>query len=185
MTPLNKMNSLFKNCPYNLISEFEIDNFHKKGGSSYARFVITTINRIRKIDSDLETETRTFEKNQLIEERDTLVKLLEDQNEEQLTAAVSNWQLVEKDYWTEHLGKIAAIEILTYGKVSYETMLKMAQLPEELYIKSTQICVKLANTIKTATQDAEELVGITQSAPETSAPTATKPIKKLLLKNIK
>lgn len=181
----DKMNSLFKKCPYNLLSEFEIDNFHTKSGSGYARFVITTINRIRKIDSDLEAEYRTFEKNQLGEERDTLIQLLENQDEEQMAAAITNWQLVEKDYWAEHLGKIAAIEILTNGKVSYDTMLKMAQLPEDLYVRSTQICVKLANTIKSATQNAEELIGIKQEVDTTQYPDAPKPIKKLLLKSTK
>jgi hypothetical protein len=38
----------------------------------------------------------------------------------------------------------------------------MAKLPEDLYIKSTQICVKLANAIKEATVQAEEEIGIGQ-----------------------
>ena len=36
----------------------------------------------------------------------------------------------------------------------------MVKLPEANYVKATQICVKLANTIKQATESAEKEVGV-------------------------
>jgi hypothetical protein len=39
-------------------------------------------------------------------------------------------------------------------------MTKMVKLPEDLYVKSTQICVTLANKIKQATIEAEQEIGI-------------------------
>lgn len=183
----DKYEELFQSCPYHVLSEFETENFNSQLGSAYSRFIIDTINRVRKIDSDLETETRTFEKKCLDEEKSKLLQILDQQDTTKLTNAVTDWQSTEQDYWVNFLGKQAAIELLTFGKPTVETMSKMVKLPEDLYIKSTQICVKLANAIKVATVNAELEIGI--SAPE---PTQTEsnskeqaPSKKLLLKKIK
>jgi len=156
----NQLTKLFELCPYNTQSVFERENFDHHSGVSSARYIIETVNRIRKINSDLLTETRQFETNCLKEEKETLETFLLNQDSSELESKISNWEILERDYWAEHLGKIAAIELLTYGKPAVDTMTKMAKLPEDLYIKSTQICVKLANTIKEATVKAEEQIGI-------------------------
>ena len=180
---------LFESCPYHVLSEFETENFNSQLGSAYSRFIIDTINRVRKIDSDLETETRTFEKKCLDEEKSKLLQILDQQDTTKLTNAVTDWQSAEQDYWVNFLGKQAAIELLTFGRPTVETMSKMVKLPEELYIKATQICVKLANAIKSATTSAEEAIGVVNtpnSTPvnNTASAEQTTP-KKLLLKKIK
>lgn len=180
----DKYKDLFDSCPYYVQSEFEVENFNTQTGSAYSRFIIETINKIRKINSDLEAETRTFEKNCLEEEKSKLLEIIEQQDSATLTNAVNNWQEAEQDYWVNFLGKQAAIELLTFGKPSYDTMSKMVKLPEHLYIKSTQICVKLANAIKTATTSAEEAIGVVGESASTDT---NKPaeLKKVLLKKIK
>jgi hypothetical protein len=45
---------------------------------------------------------------------------------------VENWEISERDYWPNYLGKKSAIEILALGKTSVETMTMMAKLPEDL-----------------------------------------------------
>jgi len=184
----DKFEELFESCPYHVLSEFETENFNSQLGSAYARFIIDTINRVRKIDSDLETETRTFEKKCLDEEKSKLLQILDQQDTTKLTNVVTDWQSTEQDYWVNFLGKQAAIELLTFGRPTVETMSKMVKLPEELYIKATQICVKLANAIKSATTSAEEEIGVvnTPSIPSSNTASAeqTTP-KKLLLKKIK
>ena len=183
----NRYKELLDSCPFHVLSDFEQENFNNLAGSAYSRSIIDMINKIRKIDSDLETEARTFEKRCLEEEKTKLLEILDQQDTATLTDAVNNWQDSEQDYWVNFLGKQAAIELLTFGRPTVETMSKMVKLPEDLYIKSTQICVKLANAIKVATANAEMEIGI--SAPE---PTQTEskskeqtPAKKLLLKKIK
>jgi len=183
-----KYKELLDSCPFYVSSDFEQENFNNFTGSSYSRSVIETINKIRKIDSDLETETRTFEKRCLEEEKSKLLGILDAQDIDTLTDSVNNWQQSEEDYWVNLLGKQAAIELLTFGRPTIETMSKMVKLPEDLYIKSTQICVRLANAIKTATASAELEIGISAPEPDTSAQSAqnnTAPTKKLLLKKIK
>ena len=173
----NPLQSIFDICPYPTFSDFERQNFQNQTGTAYARYVIETINRLRKIDSDLETEDRTFEKNCLIAEKEKLQAFLEGEDQKQLESAITNWEFVEKEYWSNFLGKQAAVEILTLGKPSFETMNKMVKLPEDLYIKSTQTCVRLANAIKSATERAEEELGY--------APQVEKGPRKLALKKVK
>jgi hypothetical protein len=155
-----QLTKLFELCPYNAQSVFEMENFYAQSGVSHARYIIEVVNKIRKIESDLLTETRQFETKCLEEEKQTLEKILLDQDISELESKISNWEMMERDHWADHLGKIAAIEILTYGKPAVATLTKMAKLPEDLYIKSTQICVRLANAIKEATVRAEQEIGI-------------------------
>jgi len=159
------LEQLFALCPFNSTSEFEMENFVRQNGVANARYIISVINRIRKIDSDLEQEQRTFEQNCLLEERESLVKFIKDQPENEVASILTNWQITEEEYWTDYLGKVAAIELLTLGKTSTETMTKMVKLPESAYIKATQICVKLANAIKEATVMAELEIGIEDGQP--------------------
>lgn len=177
----NKYTSLFDTCPYPLQSKFEIDNFSSFSGVGFARHVIGVVNRIRKIESDLELEKRTYERNLLEAESARLYAFLDTQDEAALTAAVENWEQVEKEYWINVLGKQAAIELITVGGPTAETMSKMVRLPEDAYIKATQICVRLANAIKKTTQDAEIQVGIVPTAPPTPQEEPAEP-RKLKLK---
>lgn len=187
-TAADKYKELFDSCPYPISSDFEQENFNNGTGSAQARSVIDTVNRVRKIDSDLETETRTFEKKCLEEEKTNLLAVLYQQDSSSLAGIVANWQQDEQDYWVNFLGKQAAIELLTFGKPTVGTMTKMVRLPEELYVKATQICVRLANAIRQATTEAELAIGIANTIQdEGSDDQLSKPItpKKLLLKKIK
>lgn len=157
------LDKLLETCPYPVFSDFERENFQNETGAALSRYVIDIVNRIRKIDSDLDSETRTYERNCLEAERTKLVKFLKSQKFDDLEEAITNWEFVEQEYWTQFLGKKAALELLTFGKTTFETMSLMVKLPEANYIKATQICVKLANTIKTATEAAEKEIGIVAS----------------------
>lgn len=182
----DKYKELFELCPLHVLSDFEQENFNNLSGSSYSRSIIEIINRIRKIDSDVEIQIGTFEKQCLQQEKTNLLEILNQQDLAALTDAVKNWQGDEQDYWVNFLGKQAAIELLTFGRPTVETMNKMVKLPEDLYIKSTQICVRLANAIKEATAAAEVEIGVSNPVAAVPTPAANnEQPKKLLLKKIK
>lgn len=174
--------SIIAACPYPSISNFEAENFESKSGVSYARFIIEKINRLRKVTSDLETEKRTYEKNCLLYEKSSIETLLAKEDANDIASAIENWQHVEKDYWINVLGKQAAIEIIANGKPDLDTMTKMVKLPEEAYVKATQICVKLANAIAAATEDAEAEIGFMADLPEKKVATGPRQLK---LKKVK
>jgi len=177
-TENDELKSIFDKCPYNTTSAFELEHFKSQTGTGFARNIIDVINRVRKIESDLETVTGKFEINCLQQERAQLLDYLNKQDITSLRSAVENWEHVEREYWVNLLGKQAAIEILTFGRPSVETMTKMVRLPEELYIKATQICVRLANAIKSTTMAAEEQIGVSSEPAETAEPNKLKLKKK-------
>lgn len=157
----NNLKDIINSCPFTTeYSRFEQQHFMEPAAAGYPRYVIGLVNRYRKVSSDIDQETRTFEKQVLLEEKTKIENILASQDPDELGNAINNWENVEPEYWADMLGKISAIEILTKGKVSYDTMLKMAKLPEDLYIKATQICVKLANAINQKTIEAEEEIGV-------------------------
>jgi hypothetical protein len=170
---ISALQKLFEVCPYPTLSQFERDNFQSDQGPAYPRHIIDTVNKVRKIDSDLTLITSPFEVACLTREKEQLVEFLNSQDADELITAVENWEISERDYWPNYLGKKSAIEILALGKTSVETMTMMAKLPEDLYIKATQICVRLANTIVNVTQQAEEEIGVYADTDENGAPTVT------------
>ena len=184
-TTLNKHEALFTKCPYPVQSKFELDTFSAQTGIGYARYAITVVNKIRKLQSDLKITVTDFEAGCISAEIAQLYSWLDSQDAAVLDSAIENWEHVEKDYWVNLLGKQAAIELLTIGRTSMETMNKMVRLPEDGYVKATQICVRLANTIKTTTQSAESKVGITHQDEPAQAETDAKTTKKLNLKKFK
>jgi hypothetical protein len=182
---IDKLQEIINSCPYSTeFGKFEQENFLSPAAPGYPRYIIGLINRHRKIVSDLEQETRTFERNCLQEEKSKIEEILSQQDPVRLQNAIDNWEKVESEYWVDTLGKMSAIEILTHGKVTYETMMKLAKLPEDMYIKSTQICVKLANKIKETTVVAEEAIGVLNQEPATLKVNPSVP-KKLFLKKTK
>jgi len=187
-TTQNQHEALFAKCPYPVQSKFEHDTFTAQSGIGYARYAISVVNKIRKLESDLMTTLTAFEADCTKAELVQLYAWLDAQDSAVLNSAVDNWEHVEKDYWINLLGKQAAIELLTLGRTSLETMNKMVRLPEDGYVKATQICVRLANTIKTTTQDAETKVGIKQAPSNeenNSTPEEKTSTKKLNLKKFK
>lgn len=181
----DNLKNLIESCPFTVnYGEFEQESFGSFSSPGYARHVIGLINQLRKIESDLNHESRRFERSVLIEEKEKIIKLLEKQDAAKLKNAVTNWQQSEPDYWADTLGKMAAIEILSHGQTTYNTMMKMAKLPEDLYVKATQICVRLANTIKETTVKAEMEIGVTAEPIDAPYDDAA-PTKKILLKKVK
>lgn len=156
----SKFQAVFDACPYSTVSKFEQENFNNEADAGRPRAIIESINRIRKIESDLASEIRPFEQALLQEEKSQLEATLDQIGEEKLLELINGREDAEQEYWVNHLGKKAAIEVLTIGKPSIETLTKMVKLPEDAYVKATQLCVRLANKIKAATVRAEEAIGV-------------------------
>jgi hypothetical protein len=158
-TQVDKYKELFEVTPYLVPSQFELENFSASSNSvSFPRRTIEIVNKIRELNSMIpstEYERKTKEANIA-----SLTTWLDNYDVEKLCKEVSSWEEKELNYWIDTLGKTAAIEIISAGVISKETVEKMTMLPEEGYVKATQLCVKLANAIKSATVKAEEAIGI-------------------------
>lgn len=63
--------------------------------------------------------------------------------EHDVTALLNNMEAEEEEYWVKRLGRLAAIDILTIGKVQPEHMSYMASLNDDAFAA----CVKTATTL--------------------------------------
>lgn len=70
------------------------------------------------------------------------------------------FELEEPEYWANRIGRQAAIELLTIGKTTPETMDKMSALPEETFENAVRICVRYASMIKEVTAKVETSLGV-------------------------
>jgi hypothetical protein len=76
-------------------------------------------------------------------------------DEGELQYFIDTYEGDDLNYWVTHLGRLAAIEIITYGKVKFETMDKMSLLPASDFEEAVRICNRYANLIRSTTAAVE------------------------------
>lgn len=77
------------------------------------------------------------------------------QDEHECQDAIDNFEDYESDHWVDHLGKEAAIEVLSHGRTQKNTMAQLSQLPLSDYKRAVIIIAQLANFLKDTTEQAE------------------------------
>tara|TARA_B110000444_G_scaffold254499_1_gene287132 strand:- start:740 stop:1159 length:420 start_codon:yes stop_codon:yes gene_type:complete len=76
-----------------------------------------------------------------------------------IDALIANIETTEETYWVERLARLAAIDILTIGKVQPETMHHMASLSDEAFSASVKSATVLAKTLNDSVRDIEIELG--------------------------
>lgn len=71
---------------------------------------------------------------------------------------LSRYEQEEPTYWTNHLGRRAAIELLTTGRSSDETLDMMSLMPQEDFEQTVRICTRYARLIQDITTVAESSI---------------------------
>lgn len=128
----------------------------------YTTFVLAEyphpLAQYRKITSDLKLAKRWFRGNKanaLVLE--TVLAEWKDQYDlETLEADLT----AEKEYWIDRLAKRSAVELLSTGKVSTETMYKMASFAEADFVECVKKATLLADRLNKTTQSAEQAVNL-------------------------
>lgn len=151
---------LNKITPYTTQTQYESKTFTPSTGYDFPRYAIEAVNKIRNLDVLLKAEKNTVAKAVLTEQKTALMAELNQYDHDKLELSIKNVEQFEENYWIQTLGKRAALELLCAGKVGVDTMEKMIKLPEDAYIKATQVCVKLANSVRDLTSEAEQSIGI-------------------------
>ena len=73
----------------------------------------------------------------------------------ELDALIANVDESEEEYWVTKLARLAAIDILTIGKVQPEHMAYMAALSDEAFSACVKSATSLAKTLNTSVQEIE------------------------------
>ena len=76
-----------------------------------------------------------------------------------IDALIANIETTEETYWVERLARLAAIDILTIGKVQPETMHHMTALNDEAFAASVKSATVLAKTLNESVRDIEIELG--------------------------
>lgn len=66
----------------------------------------------------------------------------------------------EAAFWPEHLGRLAAVDLITSGRASKPVMDKAVLLSEDQYRKFAEVCSSIVKVINDVTMQAEREAGI-------------------------
>ena len=70
-------------------------------------------------------------------------------------ALISDIESTEEEYWVKRLGRLAAIDILTIGKVQPEHMNYIASLEDDAFSACIKIAAELAKTLNDQVREIE------------------------------
>jgi len=79
--------------------------------------------------------------------------------ENDVDALIAGIEESEEEYWVNRLARLAAIDILTIGKVQPEHMNYMASLSDEAFAASVKSATELAKTLNDSVREIEAELG--------------------------
>ena len=129
----------------------------------YSTFVLgtfpTVASKYRKLSDDLQAE----KKKGLFKRDNAICKYLKQLKSEYDNRYESNElsmddELQEKDYWIHKLAKQGAVELLSVGKVSVDTMSKVSCLDNVSFVECVKQTTKLSSYLNNTVQQAEKAV---------------------------
>lgn len=163
-------------------TEYEFENFHLESVPTTSRQLVSIMLEIEELYSEklrLENELHGKNSRQSTKNWETIrihrsLKIVEQKLAQRYDwyqrleptmrkSALAEYERQEHDYWANYLGRQAALEILTIGRTSKDTMEKMASLPVESFEDAVSICVRFANLVKDTTAVVESSTGVVPS----------------------
>lgn len=123
-------------------SKWELDNIIYYDRSSNPETLVRFLSRIQFLNSSKTLDVS--EKQELT----YLLELLEDLDEDDCKELLSNSDEETKDLFIENLARNSAIEVLTHGKISFESMHTACKLSPNDFI----LCAKRTQDLITAIQ---------------------------------
>jgi hypothetical protein len=167
-------------------SGYEIENFFVDSYPTPARQLVATLCRIESLHAeqlDIKAKladptttpgqslllTRAMNDNKLVLER--MSAWYETSTLKDKKKILENYDNEEKEYWSEYLGRQAALELLALGRTTKETLDKMSMLPVNEFEDCVRICVRYSNLIKDTTDSVESSMSvITAGLPKKGKP---------------
>ena len=136
----------------------------------YSTFVLggypTVASKYRKVNEDLVVES-----NKMFGKDKTLITILKSIKSEfesmyEKDELSIDDDLQEKEYWIKKLAKQSAVELLSQGKVSSETMFKVSCLDNNSFEECIKETTKLSTHLNHVVQQAEKTVKPSDIVPE-------------------
>lgn len=138
-------------------SQYEFDNFVTGAANSEARYVRQLLLEKEQLEENIaNADAGSRWQDQCQKELAQVDAVLNSWTEEQIVSTLNNLEAEEGQYWAAHLGKIAAIESLTNGHTSPQTLDRLALLPIEDFKNSVIITNRIMEYIRSTTARIEQ-----------------------------
>jgi hypothetical protein len=155
-------------------TRFELEYFTLEAYPTSSRQLVAAMREIEELDARLKVWTERManetsegelmfmhrEKKVIEQQLSQLAEWYDRINPSMRSEILKCFESEEPEYWATYLGRQAAIELLTIGKTTKDTMDKMASLPEETFEDAVRVCIRYAAMIKETTMMVESSVGI-------------------------
>jgi len=144
-------------------SDWEYKNFVlERTAANWPRQVVTQLNDLRNIldrRHDLEMAAWSAEnqtrRNELDKQQNQIESWLKQFTDEEIKEAVADYEHAEAEYWPVELGRRAAIDMLSSGRISKEVTELALLLPEEGFKIYVKTCGDLASAATILSKEVE------------------------------
>jgi hypothetical protein len=146
-------------------TQWEFVNFVlEEQGSHMPRQVLAQLTRYRDISDQLDvipadTGMNLTLREDLIAERKQIEAWLEQCTEQELAEHLAGLEAGEAEYWPEHLGRQAAVDLLSIGHVSKEVIARAVLLSEDDYRKFATVCGNISHVINSVSREIDHQMG--------------------------
>jgi hypothetical protein len=141
-------------------SQWEFTNFFlEQQGEFPGRRAQSVLTRRKQLAQQLAQQVSPLDHQNLLNEAVQLDQWLNERGPEQLTQDLASLEADEAEYWPQRLGREAAVDLLSRGRVSKEVMTRAVLLSEEGYAKFAETCGSITHVITAASREVEQSQG--------------------------
>ena len=152
-------------------SNWEYQHFFlERTAANWPRQVVTQLKELRRIldlQHDLNmtgwTACTQTQRDELEKQKAQVTSWLAQYSEEEINEAVADYEYAEADYWPQELGRRAAIDMLSTGRISTAVTELSLMLDENAFRVYVKTCGDLASA---ATVVSQEVAAESQTLPE-------------------
>jgi hypothetical protein len=136
--------------------------FLERTAANWPRQVVSQLKELRRIidtKGDLErigwtSENQTL-RDELTKQEAQVEEWLKQYTEDEIKEAIADYENAEAEYWPTELGRRAAIDILSTGKISKEVTELALLLEEEDFRTYVKVCGDIASTATLVSQEVQ------------------------------
>jgi len=141
-------------------SQWEFENFFlEQQGEFPGRRAQSVLMRRRELIQLMALTSSPHLYQDMVNEAAQLDQWLEARGAQQLAQDLDSMAAEEAEYWPQRLGREAAVDLLSRGRVSKEVMTRAVLLSEEGYAKFAETCGSITHVITQASREVEQAQG--------------------------
>ncbi len=130
-------------------------------GEFKGRAILAVLARLRELDQLRANTADATHLAEITAESAQLNKWMDQWSEEDIRKHLASIEEEEPKYWAQRLGREAAVDLLSTGRVSTPTMTRAVLLSENDYKVFAETCGSITHVVNTISREVEEAQGFT------------------------